>query len=230
MKRLLANIDVVILCGGKGSRLRSVVSDRPKPMAEINGHVFLDLLIEYLASFGFKRFILCAGYMGQMIEDYYKDDARVSVVIEQDLLGTGGALKNIENKIETETVLVLNGDTYCQLDYADICAQHLKTDAALTIVLSVKHDIEDAGVVDLSEDNRLVRYREKVFCDKGHISAGIYIMKKEYLKNIPSAEVSSLEKDIFPVNLGNAFAYVTDKEFYDIGTPERLIRMQQEIR
>jgi NDP-sugar pyrophosphorylase family protein len=100
----LAELDVVVLCGGKGARLQKIVNDRPKPMADIGGRPFLDLLIGYLARYGFKRFILCAGYKGNIIKRHYLDPAGkldISVLCENKPLGTAGAVKNAQGAVKS---------------------------------------------------------------------------------------------------------------------------------
>jgi len=104
-KSKLREVDVVILCGGMGSRLRAVVSDRPKPMARINQRPFLDILIQFFSGFGFRRFILCAGYMSQVIRDHYTRRAgpcRFVISEEHTPLGTGGTIRNAEKLIQSD--------------------------------------------------------------------------------------------------------------------------------
>jgi len=114
-----SKIDVAILCGGLGTRLKNVINDRPKSMAEINGTPFLDLLIDHIAKFGFKHFILCTGHMGETIENRYagkKPAINIEISREIQPLGTGGALKNGSQLITSNPFLVVNGDSFCAVD------------------------------------------------------------------------------------------------------------------
>ena len=123
------DVDVVILCGGKGTRLSEVVRDRPKPMSEINGRSFLDILIGYVSGFGFKRFILSVGYKADYIKDYYKNN-RFSFEIlfsrENEPLGTAGGVKQAENLVQSNPFLVMNGDSFCPVDLLQFLDFHSK--------------------------------------------------------------------------------------------------------
>ena len=114
----LKDIDVFILCGGIGKRLRKVSGGTPKPMVKIGDYVFLDLLIKYIAGFGFRRFILGTGYRAGIIKDYYSSgrfpglDIRFSR--EESPLDTGGAVKNAKELIKSNPIFILNGDSLCK--------------------------------------------------------------------------------------------------------------------
>jgi len=132
------NIDVLILCGGKGTRLQSVVSDRPKSMADVEDRPFLDILIEYITLFGFRRIILCVGYMKDMIKNHYmaKDNHAQILYSEEDVpLGTGGAVKNARTLVHGDRFIVVNGDTFCSLDYRSMVAFHDEKNALVTVSL-----------------------------------------------------------------------------------------------
>ncbi len=121
-------MDVIILCGGLGMRLRDVVGDRPKSMAEISGRPFLDILVDYVARYGFTHFILCTGFKGDLIKRYYKNKRGrlIFVVSDEDQpLGTAGAIKNAESFIESDMFLVLNGDSLCEIDIEDFIKFHI---------------------------------------------------------------------------------------------------------
>lgn len=209
------NIDVVILCGGKGERLRTVVTDRPKPMAEINGKPFLDLLIDYTASFGFLKFILCAGYLGNQIEQYYSGKS-VIISREEIPLGTGGAIKNASCHIESTPFMVMNGDSYCPINFKDFVNDYSRKNAHYEIVLTQPDDRKDVGLVEINQ-------RLEVTSFTGTLpNAGIYLLDNNMLNRIPDGQCS-LESDILPTLIGKYFyGYLTSETCYDIGTPERL--------
>lgn len=219
-------IDAVILCGGLGERLRDVVSNRPKAMAEINRRPFLDILINYVADFGFRRFILCIGYMGDFIKQYYqqkKGSLKIIFSEEKEPLGTAGAIKNAESLIKSSPFLALNGDSFCQIDLRKFLQFHLEKKALASIVLTKAIDSGDYGNVALGESGQIITFDEKTNKHKNSfVNAGIYLFQKRILSSISTNEKFSLEKDFFPKMVANKFyGYITQKRFIDIGTPAR---------
>lgn len=227
------DLDAVILCGGTGKRLKSVISDRPKPMAEVAGRPFLDILIDYTAVFGFKRFILCAGHMGDFIKKYYekrKDlPAQVIVSQEKELLGTAGAVKNLERVIKSSPFLVMNGDSFCRLDLLRFIRFHEEKNALFSMALARSKGGSDFGRVNVDNSNRIVSFSEKTETKENDlINAGIYLLDNNLFSVIPAGRKSSLEYDIFPkITEDRFYGYVTDEELIDIGTPDRYLAAQQ---
>jgi NDP-sugar pyrophosphorylase family protein len=221
------NIDVVILCGGLGTRLQGVIDDRPKSMAEINGRPFLDILIHYVVRYGFTRFILCTGYKSNMIRRYYEKNRGKLLFLfseESEPLGTAGAIKNAESFIKSDIFLVLNGDSLCEIDLEDFLKFHIGKRALSSIVLTNIKSPKDYGVIELDGDHKVIRFSEKVLIDRnGLVNTGMYLFGRKILKEIPSGEKRSLEYDLFPNILNKGvYGYVTEKKLLDIGTPERL--------
>ena len=235
-------IDVLILCGGFGKRLRDVINNRPKPMAEINGRPFLDILIDYVASYGFRRFILCIGYMGDVIKQYYQERGSSLTILfseEREPLGTGGAIKNTEPLIQSNPFLVMNGDSFCPIDLCAFLDFHTSKGALLSIALVKAKETQDYGVIALGESQRIVSFDEKRvgagFCSSpvegnSFINAGIYLFDNHTLSTIPSHKNFSLEYDLFPKIINREFyGYVTSETLIDIGTPERYEKAKREI-
>ncbi len=197
----LKEIDVVILCGGIGSRLADVVNDRPKPMAEINHQPFLDILIEYFARFGFRRFVLCTGHMSEVIQDYYgqKSSPLEFVVSDEQIpLGTAGSIKNAERFIQSEPFLVANGDSFCSVDLAEFYDFHLSRQALLSIAVVESKDPTNNGLATLDSLQRIISFEEKKPKEQdGYINAGIYLFQKNILSFIPENTRYSLEYDLF---------------------------------
>ena len=225
----MKDIDIVILCGGLGKRLRPIVSDRPKSLARINGVAFLDILIQYLAGFGLKRFILCSGYMGDAIKKHYQQIPGALEILfsqENEPLGTGGAVKHAQPLIQSGTFLVLNGDSFCKLNLPDFYNFHLKKKSILSVVLSKSGDGKDSGIVILDRQAKIVQFHEKVKPSKGSLcSAGVYLMDKKIFHLMGKSKVFSLEYDLFPVLAGkNCYGYHCKNDFIDIGTPQNLIQ------
>lgn len=220
-------IDVVLLCGGLGTRLKTVVHDRPKPMAEINDHPFLDILIDYVSDYGFKRFILCTGYKGDVVRKYYETKNSQAVFLfseEKEALGTGGAIKNAEPLIQSNVVLVMNGDSFCNLNMLDFLNYHDSKKAFASIALVKKEKPLDCGVVRIDGNGRITGFHEKVKTnDMSLVNAGVYLFSKEVLSLIPAHKNYSLEFDLFPALVQNkaVYGFFTNQPLIDIGTPER---------
>ena len=154
-------MEAILLCGGLGTRLRSVVSDRPKPMADIAGKPFLHYLVKMLSESGVKHLIFALGYMGEQIEVYFKSGEdyglSISYSYEDSPLGTGGAIRNALSKVSEENVLVLNADTYFHTDYENLLSQQLKTQAIMTIASRKIEDISRYGSILKDETGRILR-------------------------------------------------------------------------
>lgn len=226
MDNQIQNLDVIILCGGLGTRLKPLVNDRPKSMVEIDGRPFLDILIEYVADYGFKRFILCIGYKREIIKNYYAQRASPVEIIysqEEKPLGTGGALKNAKPLIHNETFLVANGDTICKVDLNAFLKFHLEKRGILSMVLVKADNSPDYGIVTLDNSSRINGFNKKrESLSSSLMNAGIYLMHKDIFSYMPESSCFSLEDDIFPeIHQIKSYGFLNTHEFIDIGTPER---------
>jgi len=223
---MLGQVDVVILCGGLGSRLAGVVNDRPKPMAQMGEQPFLDILIDYFSHFGFRRFVLCTGHRSQFIRDYYsRGHGSLEFVISDELspLGTAGAVKNAEALIRSNPFLVANGDSFCPVDLAGFYDFHLAKRAFMSMAVVESENRNDAGLVAINDYQRIIGFEEKGPQAHGRcVNAGVYLFQREILSLIPANMRCSLEYDLFPklVNSGS-FAFVCGGPLIDIGTPRR---------
>lgn len=229
------DIDVVILCGGAGERLKSVINAVPKSMADINGRPFLDILIEHIKGFGFKRFILCTGYKSEVIEDYYrKKDFAVEIVFSREdmPLGTAGGLRNAKSYIKSSIFLVTNGDSLCKFDLDKFFKFYQKTGARYLIALIPSICSSDFGSVDIDEKGKITGFNEKARTKAGDfINAGIYLFDKSIFDIIEAGKKLSLEFDIFPLLTGKGlYGYKTDSDLLDIGTPERFFDAKKRLR
>ncbi|MBU0605250.1 MAG: nucleotidyltransferase family protein [Candidatus Omnitrophica bacterium] len=226
---VLQKTDAVILCGGRGKRLGAVTKDMPKPMVMIGKKPFLEILIEYVSSFGFRRFVLCVGHKKEAVEDYFRNRKDgVTIVYSEELdgklLGTGGAIKNAEGLIESEAFLVMNGDSFAPIDLGKFFGLHEQRGKDVSMVLTKASGRNDAGSVRLNETDEVIGFSEKESVDREtYMNAGVYFFNKTVFRNIAPGVHSSLEYDLFPalVNSG-IYGYVTDADVIDIGTPERL--------
>jgi NDP-sugar pyrophosphorylase family protein len=219
----LGTVDALILCGGKGTRLQSVVSDRPKVMATIAERPFLDILLQSLFDQGFLRVILAVGYLKEHIMGHYHTDTRIVFSEESEPLGTGGAVKHAKPLIVSDHFFVLNGDSYCTLDYRTLYDSHLAKNALISIALADPAGRHDGGNVFTDQTGRIVRFMEKLSAEGSpYINAGVYVMDRRIFTVLPDAQSFSLEHDVFPHLLDHpCYGYVTASHVMDIGTPER---------
>ena len=177
-----ATVDVVILCGGMGTRLQGVENDKPKPMIDFNKRPFLDLLIDYVGNFGFKRFILCSGHKGSDIEEYFekKSDGKTYRISQETTpLGTAGAIKHAEAAITSDVFLAMNGDSFCPVDLNSFLSFHYSKNALASVALAPMKDALDYGGVILGEDDKIINFDEKSTTpSSGWVNAGIYMFSK----------------------------------------------------
>ena len=223
-------MQAILLCGGMGTRLRSVVSDRPKPMADICGKPFLQYLLEMLRDKGITEVIFALGYMGEMIEEYFQDGSafglKIAYSYEEDPLGTGGAIRNALPKIMEEEVLVLNADTYFPMDYQGLYRFHQENDGDFSLATRAVPDISRYGAVRRDAAGRILAWNEKLEDGgqplAGEINGGIYVMKKSLIAEIPEGK-QSLEQDCVPKWLSEGkriFGLPFEGYFMDIGIPK----------
>lgn len=220
-------MEAIVLAGGLGTRLRSVVSDRPKPMALINNKPFLEYLVENLRDQGVLDFIFAVGYMHEIIEEYFEHGAKFGVNInysvENDRLGTGGAIKNAEMLIQGNNIIILNGDTFFNVNLKEMYELHLQKEALFTMALRSVEDAKRYGAVEIDNHNKVVKFTEKgKNSNSTFINGGVYIINKKVLDLIPVNKNISLEQEIIPLILEKqkVFGYVSNEYFIDIGIPE----------
>lgn len=226
MKNGENSLEAIILVGGKGTRLNSVVNDRPKPMAEVGGRPFLEWLIMALKNQGVQRIILCTGYLGHIVKNYFKDGKKWDLDIQYSHeirpLGTAGAVRNALDLIDKNQFLVINGDSYCHFDIKKLLNFHIGKKASITMWLVNLEDCRRYGSVKIGKDGEILAFHEKSpILLSGLINAGIYLMTKDSVKDIPKGQIYSLETDLFPSLIGRGlYAVEGVLPFIDIGTPE----------
>lgn len=229
MLEIIKNTDVYILCGGLGKRLKSVTKNKPKPMVKVGNKAFLDIIIDHMAGFGFRRFILGIGYKTEVFKKYYKNfkskDLNIEFCEEKTPLGTGGAVKKAKSLIKSNLFLVLNGDSFCKFDPLDFLKFHKKKKAVVSILLGKVSSGGDYGRVKFDKASRIIDFNEKDSQAKNClINAGVYVFDKTAFGLMPRQKVFSLERDFFPKLVGkNCFGYTKSGFFIDIGTPERYL-------
>ncbi|MHC4060779.1 MAG: nucleotidyltransferase family protein [Planctomycetota bacterium] len=224
-KENISNITAAILAGGFGTRLQSTLSDTPKVLAEVSGKPFLAYILEYLARAGFRSVVICTGYMGDKVQDCFKDaygSLRLTYSREDKPLGTGGALRLALPCVSSDAILVMNGDSYVDADFTDYVDSFFQKKARVALLLTKVSDTGRYGKVTVDEHDRIVTFDEKGRSSgPGWINAGIYLMKKSLAASIPADRPYSLEHEFFPSLAGRELVgYRCQAPFIDIGTPE----------
>lgn len=223
------NVDVLILCGGLGTRLRTVIGEHQKVMADAGGRPFLDVILEDLIRQGVKRVVLCTGFDAESVENYYRRKSIGLEIVfsrEKKPLGTGGAVNNARPLIKSKDFFVMNGDCFCDIDLAGMYASHKKRKKVATIAVKGiprQNEKKDYGGVTVDKEGKIVSFKEKEASSSAqYVNAGVYCFHHEIFDYIPEHAVFSMEYDLFPslVEMGIA-AFIIEKPFYDIGTPER---------
>ncbi|EAK0419200.1 D-glycero-D-manno-heptose 1-phosphate guanosyltransferase [Campylobacter jejuni] len=212
-------MQAIILCGGLGTRLKSVIKDIPKPMAPINDKPFLEFIFEHLKKQGIKEVILAVSYKYEVIKEYFKDeflDIKIKYSIEKEPLGTGGAIKEALKFIKNE-VYVLNGDTFFNVDLSKLKLNGSK----ICLALKQMNDFDRYGTVELDSKNYIKLFKEKEFKKQGLINGGIYLLNKDIFNDFDLQEKFSFE-EFLQENYEKlkAKAYIFDGYFIDIGVPE----------
>lgn len=220
--------DVVVLCGGAGTRLRSITGELPKGMATVAGRPFLELLLGQLTRQGFTRVILAVGFQSDFIRSHFGENMSGSEVVystELRPLGTGGAVRNAAHLIQSDSLLVMNGDSYTDVDLAQVVDDYDKSRPDASLVVVGAGDRTDCGFVLLNEENKVVGFNEKQPTSSARfVNAGIYVFSSDMLHDIPVERESSLEREVIPAWLKeskNVKGFLHHGTCIDIGTPDR---------
>jgi len=226
--------DALVLCGGAGTRLRSVTGETPKSLATVAGRPFLELLLRQLQRHGFSRVLMAVGYQREMIRTHFGAETMGLHLVyseETSPLGTGGALRNAVHLLQTELVLVMNGDSYTDLDLDRFLAEHLARKADVSVAVVPADGRPDCGSVFADATGKLTGFAEKAEGSGApFLNAGIYLLPKSLLLEIPAGLQVSLERELLPgwLNEGRSIrVFIVDGACVDIGTPERLQTAQQ---
>ncbi len=223
-------MEAVVLAGGFGVRLQSVVADVPKPMAPVQGRPFLSWVLDDMARQGMQQVVLAVGYKHTVIEQYFGDryqGMKVLYSLEDEPLGTGGALKKALRLCQEPYVFAVNGDTYFAVDYPAMLRQSRETGAGLTMAVKEMRDFDRYGALQI-ERGRICAFCEKQPVACGFINGGVYCLQPSVLDNIRqttfSFETDFAEKACKQLDIR---AFVSDGYFIDIGIPADYERAQQ---
>ena len=226
-------MEAIVLAGGLGTRLREVVKDIPKPMAPVNNKPFLEYILKYLKVQGIKKVVLAVGYKWEVIRDYFGTEYEgitLEYSVEEEQLGTGGAIKQALEKCADDNVFIINGDTYFNVDLRSMLRHHEQVKANLTIATKRMYEFERYGKIEC-KNNRIVKFEEKRFNVEGNINGGIYICERTLL-DLGQKIKFSFEKDIMErfVNERYFSAFESDAYFMDIGIPEDYKQFQLDFQ
>jgi D-glycero-alpha-D-manno-heptose 1-phosphate guanylyltransferase len=226
--------EAIILAGGLGTRLRDAVPDLPKCMAPVAGRPFLSYVIDHLRIQGVQTIIFSLGYKSEIIETWLNEfypTLDYTSVIENEPLGTGGAIQLALQKCSAENVVVTNGDTLFKIKLDEIVSTHEKNNSACTLALKPMQNFERYGVVEINNENRVVSFKEKQFYNEGLINGGVYLLNKEVFLKHSFPEKFSFEKDLLEKYYGEEkiFGSIQSAYFIDIGIPEDFQKAQHDL-
>lgn len=217
--------EAIVLAGGMGTRLRSLVSDLPKPMAPVAGHPFLRYVLDYLHAQHIKRVVLSVGYKWESIQAHFGDEYQgmeLAYAVEETPLGTGGGIRLACEQVRGQHCFVVNGDTWFGVALDELAALHLEKDSILTLALKPMRDFDRYGTVELDEQARIRAFEEKQPRESGLINGGIYLLDKRLWEATECTGRFSFEQDIMEQEVGRLayHGYKSEAYFIDIGIPE----------
>ena len=225
-------MEVIILAGGFGTRLRGVINDIPKPMAPVNQKPFLEILLDKLIKQSFNSVTLSVGYKWEVIQKHFGDKYRglkLNYAVENTPLGTGGGIKLAMNKKPSENYLILNGDTLFDINLNEFIKYHKESKSDISIALKEMKNPHRYGTVDL-EENRIVKFIEKRAIDFGIINCGIYLINNRILNELPEGKYSFEKFMETNTNRLNINGKIFSDYFIDMGIPEDYAKIQDDLK
>jgi len=227
--------EAIILAGGLGTRLRKVVKDIPKPMADVNGKPFLEYLLAYLVKQGIKKIILSVGYKHEVIKTYFGNSflgMEIVYSVETEPLGTGGGIRKSLSFVNSEDVFVLNGDTLFNIDLKKFSLFHKEKNSVLSVALRPMKEFDRYGAVELDNNRRIIGFKEKRYYEFGLINGGIYLLNKDFFATFGLKKSFSFEKDFLERYYNSYTFYGLEFEdyFIDIGIPEDYEKFKKDVK
>ena len=227
-------LEVIILAGGLGTRLRSAVPDLPKCMAPVNGRPFIDYVVDSFVKQGVQHFIFSLGYMHEVLEQHLEEkypELQKKYVIETEPLGTGGGIQKACSVASFKNVIIANGDTLFNVDVNEIIAAHEKLQSNCTLSLKPMENFDRYGVVEIDENQQITSFKEKKHYEKGLINGGVYTLRVDTFlaQNLP--EKFSFEKEYLEALFTKIkmCGVVQTGYFIDIGIPEDFAKANREL-
>jgi D-glycero-alpha-D-manno-heptose 1-phosphate guanylyltransferase len=219
-------VEVIILAGGEGKRLRPVVRDVPKPMADVAGRPFLWWLMERLRQQRAERVVLSVGYKAEIIQDYFGEQfqgVEIAYCFESEPLGTGGAIRLALEQATQAQVVVMNGDTYAELDLRNFITKFESSGSDLAVAVTHLNDVGRYGAIGVDEkSDKLIRFEEKQRSSAGYINAGVYCLRPDLFRKYVVPPKFSFERDFLSERLAELSPVVFKETgaFIDIGVPD----------
>jgi D-glycero-alpha-D-manno-heptose 1-phosphate guanylyltransferase len=222
--------EAIVLAGGYGARLRSVVSDVPKPMAPVGGRPFLAWVLDCLAAQGLRRVVLATGFMADKVQAAIGgrwQGMDIAYSVEREPLGTGGALKLAASQLRGEAAHMLNGDTFLRYSLSGIEDAAIAAHTPIAVALAQVPDVARYGAVTV-HDGRITTFNDKGGQGPGLINAGSYYLSADALQTLPGQAAFSFETEVLrpQAAAGRLAAFTQTQEFIDIGVPEDFLRAQ----
>jgi D-glycero-alpha-D-manno-heptose 1-phosphate guanylyltransferase len=226
--------ECIVLAGGLGTRLRSVLADKPKCMAPVNGRPFLFYMLHYLHQQGITHAILALGYKSEQVIDWCNNTSlplRISFAIEPEPLGTGGAILNALPLVENNEIFIVNGDTFFDVPLPALYTFHIAKQAQLSLSLKPMQQFERYGSITINEDQQIIAFHEKKYCETGLINGGVYLTTVSYLRSLHLPEKCSFEKEVLEAQAtsGHLYGFISNTYFIDIGIPADYEQAQQDL-
>lgn len=232
----LGSINIAIIAGGLGTRIRSVLGDTPKVLAPVGGRPFLEILLDQLQQFGARRIVLCLGHLASSVIDHVEKHPRAGLeivpVIEPQPLGTAGALRLARQQLISDPVMVMNGDTFVNTDFGPFLDAFRRADQGIAMLCSRVEDRSRYASIDVDDAGRILKFVEKNKALKGGgiVNAGVYLFSSTMLDRLGKSSGPSLELDFFAdLPAGSISSYIPAGSFIDIGTPESLSEAAKEL-
>jgi len=228
----------ILLVGGKGSRLMPLTTNTPKPMLEVAGVPFTEHQIRKAAQAGISEIVLATSYKAELFEPYFgngeKFGIRIKYAVENKALGTGGGIRNAAKFLDScDQVIIFNGDVLSAHDLRAQLKFHEDNNADVTLYLTEVADARAYGCVEITPDNRVQSFLEKMENPISNlINAGCYIFKSSVIEQIPSDQVVSIERESFPALLSagaKVYGYIDNSYWLDIGTPSALVKASADL-
>jgi len=217
--------EAIILAGGLGTRLRSVIRDIPKPMADVGNKPFLTYILDYLNSYNIKHVVLSVGYKWETIKDFFGNHYKeiyIEYAVEKELLGTGGGVKNAFRFIDNKESFILNGDTFFDIDLYRFYELHNSKSSKFSIALKKMEKADRYGSIVIDNNNRIVSFKEKGMSSNVLINGGIYVINKDFYIKLKKEAKFSLEKDVLETCYKDYqfYGFPFESFFIDIGVLE----------
>ena len=232
-----SQIDAVVLVGGQGTRLRPLTVSTPKPMLPTAGYPFLAHLLARIKAAGIRHVVMGTSYKAEVFEEYFGDGSEMGLeieyVVEEEALGTGGAIRNVESHLRYDTAMIFNGDVLSGADLGGILETHQHNEADVTLHLVRVPDPSQFGSVPTAADGRVEAFLEKTEAPPtDQINAGCYVFERDVIRSIPAGRVVSVERETFPGLLksgARVYGHVDTSYWRDMGRPSDFVQGSSDL-